>query len=267
MRWLTMYLLFLVMVSAQADVLTMGYRTNGKAPYIAESPSNAGFYADLYTEVARRMDMTLEIVREPKVRILRGIEHGTIDFYPVFTFTQERAKYSYWIANGIDQKDIPFSLKSLDDLSTEGDLSGLTQLVSLGNPEYLKRFDTSELSRLIVPDVDISKAIRLLRSNRADFYVYEEDALKYHIQQNGITDFKFHPDYFVTTYAGHTGLSRASEHFEGEDNPDFDPDVPISIENFPVVLRSDSVFGRMEQVLDDLQKEGFVDALYLRYFN
>lgn len=267
MRWLVMSVLVLVVVSAQAQVLTMGYRTNGKVPYIQEAPDNSGFFYDLYTEVARRMEMTLEIVREPKVRIIRGMEYGTIDFYPTFTFTQERAGYAYWIANGIDRKDIPISLDTLANLNSEDDLQGLTQLVSLGNPEYLARFDTSLLQRLGVPDVDIEKAVQLLRLGRADFYVYEEDSLKYFLQQNGITDIKFHPDYFVTTYAGHAGISRASQYFKGEDNPDYDPDVATSIENFPVALKSDSVFGRMERVLDELQKEGFVDALYHRYFD
>ncbi len=120
----------------------MGYRTTDKLPYIKESPDNSGFFEEYFGATAKMIGYKLEqIVRLPKMRVLFALEDGTVDFYPMFAFDEERSKYAVWCKNGIQQRDIAISKSTPKELHTERDIKGLTEIRALGNPDYLPSFN------------------------------------------------------------------------------------------------------------------------------
>ncbi len=60
---------------SESIVITMGYKTTQKAPYINQAPDNNGLYYELYSEAAKRIGAELKIVRMPKVHILIHRDH------------------------------------------------------------------------------------------------------------------------------------------------------------------------------------------------
>ncbi|MDK2688370.1 amino acid ABC transporter, partial [Vibrio vulnificus] len=94
---LLLFLCGFIYPSFATTEIIMGYRTTAKMPYIHAEPSDDGFYFELYDEAAKRIGVTLKVVRLPKVRVLHALEAREIDFYPGFAFDEERAKYAYWV--------------------------------------------------------------------------------------------------------------------------------------------------------------------------
>lgn len=244
----------------------MGYRTTEKLPYIEAAPSNSGMFLELFSEAAERIGYKLEVVRLPKIRILEGLRSGSIDFYPKFTYTDDRAEYTYWIKNGTKQSDIAISREEVKLLRSDKDFNGLRYLVALGNPDYLHKMDKSGLTIVSVPELSVERALELLIKNRADFYIYERDTLKYMIKKNSISGFIFHPELLHDFYWSHTGISRKSKHYAGQINPEYDPDKDKSIDNFPYTIDKECVFAKLEKTLLEMEEEGFTGELYKKYF-
>lgn len=260
-------LLFSVLLANSTKTIKMGYRTTEKLPYIGENSDNSGFYFDLYNEAAKRIGYTLEVVRLPKVRVLQELEKGTIDFYPGFSFDEERAKYAYWIPIGYKQKDIAISLNSLKDLKTNADIEGLNYLVALGNPDYLQGFNLSKVNISTVPELDVERAIKLLREKRYDFYIYEEDTLLYYLNKNKIKGLKFHPNLLKDKeYAAYMGFSVNSPLWDGEHNPKYIPKEKISVDNFPIKPKKSSVPYLLNEAFNSMEKDGFTNKLREKYF-
>lgn len=143
--------------------IIMGYRTTEKMPYIHAEPSDDGFYFELYDEAAKRIGAKLKVVRLPKLRVLLALEAGEIDFYPGFAFDLERAKYAYWVPNGTYQRDVAVTLKGRPLMTQATSLDGVTQLVALGNPDYLVDRDTSKMNQFTVSELDVGRAMTFLR--------------------------------------------------------------------------------------------------------
>ena len=68
----------------------MGYRTSERRPFIEQEPNNQGFYYDIYQVAAERVGCKLRVIRAPKLRILRDLKLGNIDFYPGLHFKQSK---------------------------------------------------------------------------------------------------------------------------------------------------------------------------------
>lgn len=68
--------------SSDSCVMTMGYRTSERLPFIGDESNNTGFYHELYQAAANKIGCKLNVVRAPKLRILRDLKLGNIDFYP-----------------------------------------------------------------------------------------------------------------------------------------------------------------------------------------
>lgn len=247
-------------------VLKMGYRTTEKLPYINEAPDNSGLFKDLYSEAARRIGFTLEIERMPKKRVLMALEKGTLDFYPGFSFTLERAAYSFWMINGIKQRDVAISADSLHELNSNDDIKGLHYLRALGNPDYLEGMDVSSLNIHTVAELDVARAIEMIKLGRVDFYIYEEDTMKFYVKSHGITGVKFHNNLIKEFYWMHAGFSRLSPHYKGVENPDYDSSHEMSDENFPYELVPGSTLDRFRDALKEMADEGYTDSLYQYYF-
>lgn len=261
-------LLILFFLSSFADekIIRMGYRTTNKLPYIDETPDNSGLYQDLYKEAARRIGYKLEIVRLPKKRVLLQLSEGQIDFYPGFAFNEERAEYSFWFNNGITQNDIVISRDDLHDLKTISDLKGLTYLIALGNPEYLSKELLVDVNTHTVAELNLERAIKMLLTKRADFYIYEDDTMLYYVKSKKIKGVKFHENLINRSYVMKVGFSRNSPLFEGNENPNFNKQKAISVENFPYLLKPGSVVEKFKRAIDEMAQEGYTDSLCNYYF-
>ncbi|HFQ5121399.1 TPA: substrate-binding periplasmic protein [Vibrio vulnificus] len=246
--------------------IIMGYRTTEKMPYIHAEPSDDGFNFELYDEAAKRIGAKLKVVRLPKLRVLLALEAGEIDFYPGFAFDLERAKYAYWVPNGTYQRDVAVTLKGRPLMTQATSLDGFTQLVALGNPDYLVGRDTSKMNQFTVSELDVGRAMTFLRRGRADFYVYEEDTLRYYLKTEGLNDMMIHPNFVDRSTPSWAGFSRNSALFQGQENPAYDPNLPLAWNNMPMELVPGSVIDEFRQALHQMEMEGWTQALYRKYF-
>ncbi len=251
---------------SEDKVLTMGYRTTKKLPYIAAAPDNRGLYYDLYSEACRRIGYRLDVKRLPKKRVLLEIEEGVIDFYPGFSFTLDRARYAFWVRNGLQQRDVAISLNTLHNLETIADLSGLKYLVALGNPDYFEGEDLTAVNVQTLAELDVERALHMLKLGRVDFYVYEEDTMKFFIKSKKLKGYTFHPSLIKRFYWMKAGFSRYSPHFVGIDNRGYDSSLAMSYGNFPYELEEGTTIDLFRSTLQDMYEEGYTDSLYQHYF-
>ncbi|HAS8116632.1 TPA: transporter substrate-binding domain-containing protein [Vibrio vulnificus] len=267
MRFVLLLLLcgFIYPSLATTEII-MGYRTTEKMPYIHAEPSDDGFYFELYDEAAKRIGAKLKVVRLPKLRVLLALEAGEIDFYPGFAFDLERAKYAYWVPNGTYQRDVAVTLKGRPLMTQATSLDGFTQLVALGNPDYLVGRDTSKMNQFTVSELDVGRAMTFLRRGRADFYVYEEDTIRYYLKTEGLNDMMIHPQFVDRSTPSWAGFSRNSALFQGQENPAYDPNLPLAWNNMLMELVPGSVIDEFRQALQQMEMEGWTQALYRKYF-
>lgn len=246
-------------------VIVMGYKTTKKLPYINEAPNDEGLYKELFSEAARRIGAELKIVRKPKVRIIEGIRDGSIDFYPAFSFTKERSSFGFWLNYGVRGRDLIITRDDAPDIRSIEDLKGLKYLVALGNTNYFEGVDFSGVKILETAELDIPRAIKLILAKRADFYVYEEDALKYYIKSYNVKGIKIQKEFEIRSYWYYAGFSRNSPLYRGHENPDYNKHLEEGPENFRYELVNNSVLYRFREALWEMSLDGFTDRLYKRY--
>jgi len=105
-----------------------------------------------------------------------------------------------------------------------------------------------------------------LRRGRADFYVYEEDTLRYYLKTEGLNDMMIHPQFVDRSSPSWAGFSRNSALFQGQENPAYDPNLPLAWNNMPMELVPGSVIDEFRQALHQMEMEGWTQALYRKYF-
>ncbi len=251
--------------SKESCDITMGYRTNERLPLIAGSPNNSGLYLDLYSEAVKRIGCTLDVVRLPKNRILLELKSGTVDFYPGFNFTPKRAKYAYYMENGLPGGDIGVSLTSLPTITNLEALKGKTLLIAMGSPEW--GAEKKGIRLLRASELTLDRAFQLLTAHRADFYIYNRSSIEYALRDHPDDQtLKLHPDCCGGVQPLYLGFSRASTAFQEAPNPAFDPKLPESPENFPVQPGEQSPAARFQQALQRMSAEGYMQQLYQRYY-
>lgn len=244
----------------------MGYRTNEKLPLINEAPDNSGLYIELYSEVCKRLGYKLEIIRLPKKRILRMLQDGDIDFYPVFIFTLERSKYCYFMQTGLKDQNVGISLNTLQDIRSFKELDGLTYIQPLGNANYLENINYININIIESAESDIGKIILLLQKGRGDFTIYQNSVVQYYLKTNRDENIKIHKKLLPDIINLPLGFSLKSPHCDYIKNIDFKSNKRVTIDNFPYKLKPNSIAYKFNKILKDLQKEGFTDDLYKKYF-
>ncbi len=245
--------------------LTMGYRTNERPPLIAAAPNNSGLYQQLYTTAARKIGCELNIVRGPKKRILKQLEKGQIDFYPGFSFNPTRAKYTYFIDNGLPGGEIGISLASYPEIEKLAQLSGVTVLQSLGSPDFVRNVEN--VHRYTEADMTIDRAVKLLMKKRGDFYIYNRTSIDYYLKQNKPKGIKTHPNCCGGVKPTYLGFSRNSIYITEQANDGFDSSKPLSPTNFPTTIRlGESIAQQLEKTLHEMQDNGETDAIYQQYY-
>ncbi len=245
--------------------LTMGYRTNERPPLIAAAPDNSGLYQQLYTTAARKIGCELNIVRDPKKRILKQLEQGQIDFYPGFSFNPTRAKYTYFIDNGLPGGEIGISLANYPEVKKLTQLSGATVLQSLGSPDFVR--DVENVLRYTEADMTIDRAVQLLMKKRGDFYIYNRASLDYYLKQNKPKGIKTHLSCCGGVKPTYLGFSKNSPYITEQENDSFDSSKPLSPTNFPTTISlGESKAQQLEQTLHEMQDSGETEAIYQQYY-
>lgn len=264
----SLYVLTLLTFSLMAaeNILTMGYRTTAKPPLIAAAPDNSGLYLDLYTEAARRIGFSLKIERLPKKRILLKLEDGTIDFYPVFVFSKERAKYTHFIETGLHDQNVAITLDNIPPISSFEDLDSMLFLQPLGNANYLEDVDNTSIRILNVAESDIGRIVSLLLLGHGDISIYQKSNVQYYLRKCGITNIRIHPDLLPDKVNLPLGFSKESPLYNSIPNPSYSEDLPMSPDNFPVRLEPNCTAFKLQEVLKEMAQDGFIDSLYIRYY-
>ncbi|ABM01492.1 ABC transporter substrate-binding protein [Shewanella amazonensis] len=270
-RFLVLISMSFLVVDATASepVLTMGYRTTEKQPFIAEAPDNRGLFEDMYLEAARRIGVSLQIVRLPKVRVIKGLMDGSVDFYPQFTFSDNRQGYCQFVANGLKVNYYAISRPEVKRLEQVEDFDGLVLLHVLGNPDYLGMlgFGAASVTRVDVAEMDLQKAIHMIEKGRADAYLYEAEPLEYALAQSGSTRLRLHRQLHKDEEWASLGFSKKSRWAKLEPNPEYDPSRPINVGNQPQRFEAGSVPARLALALSEMRHDGTLDAFYQKYLN
>jgi len=252
---------------ASACDLKMGYRTTARLPNIEAEPSNAGLYFDLYSQAAKMVSCNLVVIRMPKKRILRGIQEGTIDFYPGLTYSDIRSDYIFFFENGLPSLDVGLSRIELGDISSYYDLENKVVLLALGGPELPTRADKYGYIVRTSPELSFEKAVNIILEGKADFYEDDIGTLSFYLKDRPRkTELKYHFNCCGGPKVLTLGFSRSSTHYSEELNSDYDPTMAQSPYNLPIRLAQNSKAKSFYQALRKLKTEGFTDSLYERYY-
>jgi len=243
----------------------MGYRTTARLPKIEAVPSNKGLYLDLYTEAAKQIGCKLDVIREPKKRILRGLRQGTIDFYPGLTFREERSIYAFYFSNGLPDLYVGLTRTEVPEISHYRQLKGKTILLALGGPS--EDADKYGITIKTPPELTFEKAFEYILDKHADFYKDEIGTLAYYLKKHPRkNELKLHTQCCGKVEALTVGFSRNSPHYTEEANPNYQKAQQLNYDNFPIRLKERSTAYRLSQALNDLKNSGYTDRLYQRYY-
>lgn len=242
----------------------MGFRTTERLPLIGKDPIDDGLYYDLYSEAAQRIGCQLTVVRSPKKRLLKMLESGKIDFYPGFTFNLERTDYVHFIESGLPGGQIGISRFDIHPITNLHQLSGLTLAQSLGAPDFAAGVEN--ITYYTKAELSILEAITLIRKKRADFYIYPRGTLMYYLRLNETDDIQVHPDCCGGVEPLYLGFSIRSKHFKQRSNPQFEPNLPLSADNWPTAPHSNSISYLFQQQLKAMKLSGETMDLYKQYY-
>lgn len=251
--------------SVEHCVLTMGYRTSERLPFIEAEPNDGGIYQDIYRVAAQKIGCKLKVVRAPKLRILRDLRLGNIDFYPGLSFTQERAQYATFIPNGLSERDIGITRAGAADLLSIEQLiqSGMILLIAPGGYDFgglIHRMPTRK-----PPELNVPNALNFILSGQGDLFIYDQTTLGYYLKNRDKTQFKLHYHCCDVPKAMYLGFSRKSRHYRAQQNPNFNADHPISPDNSPTMLDPNSKAYEFAKVLAAMDANGDTQQIYARY--
>ena len=252
--------------SSSECVISMGYRTSERRPFIEQEPNNQGFYYDIYQVAAERVGCKLRVIRAPKLRILRDLKLGNIDFYPGLHFSEERAQFTYFIPNGLSERIIGISragaanVGSLEQVSQ----SGMTLLIAPGSYDFNGISETMSVRK--PPELNVPKALDYLISGQGDFFIYDQATISYYLKNRDTSQFKLHPNCCQQPQAMYLGFSKKSRHFRGQHNPNYRADLPLSPNNSPSVLAEDSKAYEFAKALAAMDAGGETQRIYFNHF-
>ncbi|MBT1443982.1 transporter substrate-binding domain-containing protein [Shewanella sp. JM162201] len=254
-------LLFIVALPSWSCVLTMGYRTSERLPYINAEPNNTGVFVELYRSAAKRIGCELEVVRAPKNRIIRDLMHGNIDFYPSLGFNRDRLRFTHFIANGLPEHYIGVSRDNIPEIRSTAEVANLGMLLLMSPGGYDLGGLPPGIEKRQPMDLDVPKALSMLKASKGDFFIYDEYTLSYYIERDQISGLKLHQHCCEAEREMYLGFSRKSPHYQDETNPDFRTDLPIGPSNQPKRSSEGSIAHRFAAELEKMQQEGTTDAM------
>ena len=244
--------------------ITMGYRTTARDPVIAAAPDHSGLYFDLYSKAAEMVGADLAVVRAPKKRIMKGMKHGTVDFYPGFSFDAERSQFTYYIVNGLPGGYVGMSHNDLPEITDLKQMKGRVLLVALGAPDWTVGITGVKI--MTTPEADLHKVVELLHARKADLYIYNRHQVEYFLKKNEIKDIKLHWGVDKKREPLFLGFSRRSKHITLAPNPAYSETNTLSVSNFPVVIDKKCLAYRFSLALKEMEESGATSTLYDKYF-
>lgn len=258
-------------VVAADGVITMGYKDKAKMPLIGGKNDDSGMYIELFSKAASKIGYQLKIVRDPKKRIHKQLGEGTIDFYPGASFSQKRAKYLYYLPNGMKTKEVLVSRVSQNNITDMTAAKGRL-LVEAGSSkvEWDKKYPNLKIVQM--SKLPMETVVKAMDANRGDFYIADIEIVDYYKKANKMNNYKdiglkIHEksinDELVPMYMG---FSKKSPLFSEKRNEGYDSSKEISLENFPTEVSKDSIAYRFYQALDELNQSGETQRLYNKYF-
>jgi len=265
----TLLAIILVVMYGKSAELTnectvrMGYKPNAKEPYIFKD--GRGIYRDVYGEALNRIGCRLEIIRLPKRRIIYHLKKGTIDFYPIFAYTDERAAYTYFIPNWLPNQGIVVTRDDIPPLHSLNELIRYqpTLLKEIGGYSPMeaipgKRFETT--------DINVAKAFKLLLYKRIDAFSMQDVVIRHYLKDHPeIKGIRLHSGLFPKVETKTLGFSRSSPHFLEQANPNYDPGKPVSPYNPMTVMDVNSTAYRFAKSLEELHQSGAIKKIIERY--
>ncbi|WP_027469329.1 substrate-binding periplasmic protein [Deefgea rivuli] len=271
-------LLFVLLVAslnvafAKENILIMGYIEREKEPFIAESPSNQGFFNDLFSRAAQKIGFKLQIVRFPKKRLYEEIHKGKVDFTPG-SFSLERADSLNWFPYGLVSKEVCLSridLATITDLNQTPPLRVITELGS-SKASIHSRYPALT-AEVLGGGVDANKAIKALKGRRGDLFIIEQEPLQFYLHKNRIASLdvlglKLHPNCLPQANPLLVGFSRSSEHYAEIPNPNYNSKLAPSASNLPMLVSPDSLAGQFAKALMELKTSNETQRLLQRYMD
>ena len=252
----------------------MGYKISGKSKLIQDSPYSNGVYKEIYTEAAKRIGCKLKVLRKPKKRVLDELKKGSIDFYPGAAFSAKRAKYLYFIPNGLEDSEYGLSSANLPDIIDLKELAQhkVTWLMGLGSPkESLAR----EYGVKAGPrgDVTIDAIVNLMvnKPNTNYFFIAEKEQILLYPAENNYSSMeevglKVHKNCCGEPSPMYLGFSRKSHLFSELPNSGYMAEQKVAVNNFPSVIRKDNVAYSLMKALFQMKQEGVTDKIYDKWF-
>ncbi|WP_415901630.1 substrate-binding periplasmic protein [Neptuniibacter sp. QD29_5] len=191
------------------------------------------------------------------------MKDGTIDFYPGFNFSLERQPYTFYVPNGLTTGLKVISLNKSPEVRRIEDMRGRSMLVPNGSPTYGAA--EKGVIVVVVENLELSRAIEMLEQERADYYQYQSDTIRYYLKRNPNSKIKIHPCCSAEEPM-YLGFSKLSPHYQRVDNPKYRSDLALTINNEPDKLLPESLPYKLEKALKYLDDSGFIDKLEKKYY-
>ena len=250
-------------VSGDSCVVRMGYKPHPKKPFIFEDDS--GIYRDVYGEALKRIGCRLVIERLPKRRIIQRLKKGTIDLYPIFAYTKERAAYTYFIPNRIPNRGVVVTREDIPLLPSLQELIRY-QPILLKEIGGYSPMEAIPGKRFEITDINVAKAFKLLLYKRIDAFSMQDTVIRYYLKEHPeIKGIRLHPGLFPDVETKTLGFSRHSPHFHERPNPDYDPLQPVSPTNPMTLMETNTTAYRFARSLEELERDGTIQKIIERY--
>ncbi len=261
-----------ILIIADEKIIIMGYKDKEKLPLIGGEDNDSGLYKELFELAAKKIGFKLKIVRYPKKRIHKMLKEGEIDFYPGASFSLERAKYLYYLENGLKTKEVIVSKQNIPEIDNISNIKGFL-LTELGSSKIEIPLKYPNLKLRTMNKLPMSTVIKALNNGRGGFYIADIEEIDYYKKINKIKHFsdlgiKIHYNAinkdFIPMYLG---FSRNSSLYSETENKNFDSSKKISIDNFKSKISTQSIAYKFHLALQELLNDGETKKLYDKYFN
>ncbi len=252
----------------------MVYKDGGKEPLIKAKPKHDGVYFDLFSKAAKKIGCQLQVSRYPKKRLHEMLKEGNLDFYPGASFSKKRAKYLFYIPNGLDTGEYGVTNTAVTNLSSYDDLTkyNATWLMEIGSSkqDLADKFSIKIQTRKHFDLEFVSKYVNRSK-DRNYFYVADKEIVDYFLQKSGRTladaGLKVHKDCCGGDQPMYLGFSRFSKNLNEMPNPNYNKSMAIGPNNFPTMLNKSSVAYKLAQALSEMRGSGETSAIYKKWFS
>lgn len=160
------------------------YPERAKPPLIAEAPSSAGFFHDLFALAGAEAGLTLQVERLPKARAWQQLQRGESDFYPGASFSAGRSESVLWTDwPGLRTREVCLLRPGL---RLQGGLAQQRGLVIGVEPGSSKQeLFPQHYFQPFGARLTVGKAVQVLAKGRADLVIVDIEPLRAYLRHGG----------------------------------------------------------------------------------